>query len=114
MGFEDIVVHKFGGSCLRDSEDIRKISEIINKCQENSIVVVSALWGTTDRLIRAANEPRYATRLVGDLRSQHLKFSPTIESSNLSKLFNSVLEGINTSLELLSKNPQKAKNLKNN
>ena len=94
MEFEDIVVHKFGGSCLRDSNDIRKISEIINKCQENSIVVVSALWGTTDRLIRAANEPRYATRLVRDLRSQHLKFSPTIESSNLSKLFNSVLEGI--------------------
>lgn len=106
LRFEDIVVHKFGGSCLRDSNDIRKISEIINKCQEDSIVVVSALWGTTDRLIRAANEPRYATRLVGDLRSQHLKFSPTIETSNLSKLFNSVLEGINISLDLLSKNPQ--------
>lgn len=106
LGFENIVVHKFGGSCLRDSNDLRKISEIINKCQENSIVVVSALWGTTDRLIRAANEPRYATRLVEDLRSQHLKFSPTIETSNLSKLFNSVFDGINISLELLAKNPQ--------
>ena len=35
-----------------------------------------------------------------------MKFSPTIETSNLSKLFNNVLEGINISLDLLSKNPQ--------
>ena len=72
------VVHKFGGSCLRDASDLEHIAEIITKADHPVVLVVSALWGTTDRLMRAAQEPRYAGRLVNDLASHHLRFSPTL------------------------------------
>lgn len=102
----DVVVHKFGGSCLRDSSDLDIISTIIKSQPSKIVVVVSALWGTTDRLLRAANEPRYATRLVSDLRKQHLRFSPGIDESIFAEKFNNVLLGIDKSLFNLSKNPE--------
>ena len=101
----DIVIHKFGGSCLRDSSDLEVIKRIIKSQPSKIVVVVSALWGTTDRLLRAANEPRYATRLVSDLRKQHLRFSPKIDESIFADKFNNVLSGIDKSLINLSKNP---------
>ena len=52
------IIHKFGGSCLRDASDIEQISEILSNTEDSVVVVVSALWGTTDRLMRAAKEPR--------------------------------------------------------
>ena len=71
---DDVIVHKFGGSCLRDSSDLNLISSIIEAQRGNAVIVVSALWGATDRLIRAANEPRYATKLISDLKKQHISF----------------------------------------
>ena len=62
-----ITVHKFGGSCLRDISDLNRIAEVIRFWPGQSVIVVSALWGTTDRLMRASQEPRYASRLVNDL-----------------------------------------------
>ena len=100
-----ITVHKFGGSCLRDISDLNRIAEVIKYWPGQSILVVSALWGTTDRLMRASQEPRYASRLVSDLSRQHLRFAPGfIESENMT-LFNSVLKGIEHSLEELSRRP---------
>ena len=101
----DVVIHKFGGSCLRDSSDLDSISRIIKSQASKIVVVVSALWGTTDRLLRAANEPRYATKLVSDLRKQHLRFSPKIDQSIFADKFNKVLNGIDKSLFNLSKDP---------
>ena len=95
-------IHKFGGSCLRDSSDIAHITQIVNQSEHPTILVVSALWGTTDRLMRAAKEPRYAGRLVNDLASHHLRFAPTLVESDLYSLFQRVLEGIETSLTELA------------
>ena len=103
---DDVTVHKFGGSCLRDSSDLSRISSIIEARKGNSVIVVSALWGATDRLIRAANEPRYATKLVSDLKKQHIRFSSDIEESIFAKKFANVLQGIDKSLLKLSKNPE--------
>ncbi|MCH1481965.1 MAG: hypothetical protein L7T81_06990 [Candidatus Poseidoniaceae archaeon] len=103
---DDVTVHKFGGSCLRDSSDLSRISSIIEAQKGNSVIVVSALWGATDRLIRAANEPRYATKLVSDLKKQHIRFSSDIEESIFAKKFANVLQGIDKSLLKLSKNPE--------
>jgi len=96
------IVHKFGGSCLRDASDIEQISEILSNSHDPVVVVVSALWGTTDRLMRAAQEPRYAGRLVNDLASHHLRFSPTLIDSPLYDVFQRVLEGIEESLTALA------------
>lgn len=79
---------------------------MIAQQQDKTIIVVSALWGVTDRLLRAANEPRYATRLVSDLRKQHLRFSPLLDKSILAEKFTKVLSGIDKSLHNLSKNPE--------
>ena len=45
------IVHKFGGSCLRDNADLEQISNIIRDFPGRPVIVVSALWGTTDRLM---------------------------------------------------------------
>lgn len=100
------VVHKFGGSCLRDASDVKQIAYVLSQeNQSRNIIVVSALWGTTDRLIRAANEPRYAGRLVSDLHSQHKRFSPTIQNSDLGEKYDQVLRGMEKSLTALSEKP---------
>jgi aspartate kinase len=95
---ETITVHKFGGSCLRDASDLDRIAEVIGHWEGRTMVVVSALWGTTDRLMRASKEPRYASRLVNDLSSQHLRFAPGLLDSELGHLFTKVLKGIEQSL----------------
>jgi aspartate kinase len=106
MNEQPIVIHKFGGSCLRDASDIIKIAGVLElEHQTRNIIVVSALWGTTDRLIRAANEPRYAGRLVSDLHSQHKRFSPTIETSEFAEKYHKVLSGMEDSLSSLSQYP---------
>jgi aspartate kinase len=106
MNKELITVHKFGGSCLRDSSDLERISQVIQQTDGQAIIVVSALWGTTDRLLRAAHEPRYAGRLVHDLEEQHLRFAPGLADSKVGHLFKAVLAGIETSLVELAVNPQ--------
>ena len=98
-------VHKFGGSCLRDRSDLERIAHIVHEADRPVVLVVSALWGTTDRLIRAANEPRYAGRLVSDLAKQHLRFAPNLLDSDLGDLFQGVLAGIEIALEGLASDP---------
>lgn len=103
---KSITVHKFGGSCLRDISDLNRIAEVIQHWPGQSILVVSALWGTTDRLMRASQEPRYASRLVSDLSRQHLRFAPGLIDSENANVYNQVLKGIEQALEELSRNPQ--------
>jgi aspartate kinase len=95
---DEIIVHKFGGSCLREGKDIDRIGEIIKNHQGRNLVVVSALWGMTDRLKRASNEPRYASRLVQDLIYQHLRFAPGLDKGPFSELFQRVITGISNEL----------------
>jgi aspartate kinase len=95
---DNIIVHKFGGSCLREGKDIDRIGEIILKSEGSPIVVVSALWGMTDRLMRASTEPRYAGRLVQDLIYQHLRFAPGLDKGDFAELFQNVITGISNEL----------------
>ena len=94
----EIVVHKFGGSCLREKGDIDRIYNIIENTKESPVIVVSAIWGMTDRLIRAERDPAYAGRLVQDLRSQHLIFAPGLDKGEFSDLFERVMSGISNNL----------------
>ena len=106
------IIHKFGGSCLRDPGDIEKIAEVI-RGNHQAILVVSALWGTTDRLYRAAKEPRYASRLVQDLSKQHLRFAPGLDSSKNAHLFSMVLHTLKDTLRLLAQDPNDQSALNN-
>lgn len=95
-------IHKFGGSCLRDASDLERIAHIVHEAEHPVVLVVSALWGTTDRLMRAAKEPRYAGRLVNDLASHHLRFAPTLVTSPLHDVFQRVLASIEEALAALA------------
>ena len=106
------VVHKFGGSCLREPVDIQKIAEVIEG-ENQAILVVSALWGTTDRLYRAARDPDYASRLVQDLSKQHLRFAPGLDTSRNAHLFSMVLHNLKDALRLLAQNPEDRSALNN-
>ena len=99
---DDYIVHKFGGSCLREGSDIDRIADIIQNTPGKPLIVVSALWGMTDRLIRAAREPRYAGRLVNDLKFQHLLFAPGLDSGEFKDLFEKVISGISRELVNMS------------
>ena len=106
------IIHKFGGSCLREPGDIEKIAEVI-RGNHQAILVVSALWGTTDRLYRAAKDPRYASRLVQDLSKQHLRFAPGLDSSKNAHLFSMVLHTLKDALRLLAQDPNDQSALNN-
>ena len=106
------IIHKFGGSCLREPGDIEKIAEVI-RGNHQAILVVSALWGTTNRLYRAAKEPRYASRLVQDLSKQHLRFAPGLDSSKNAHLFSMVLHTLKDTLRLLAQDPNDQSALNN-
>ena len=106
------IIHKFGGSCLREPGDIEKIAEVI-RGNHQAILVVSALWGTTDRLYRAAKEPRYASRLVQDLSKHHQRFAPGLDSSKNAHLFSMVLHTLKDTLRLLAQDPNDQSALNN-
>lgn len=50
-----MIVLKFGGTSVGNSEIIRKVKDIIQKIKEEKVVVISAMNGITDSLIRATN-----------------------------------------------------------
>ena len=99
----EYVIHKFGGSCLRESNDIEKISSII-KTQTGGkpAIVVSALWGVTDKLLRSLNDTQYAGKIVQDLITQHLLFAPGLDKGLFGDKFNKVILGISKELVKLS------------
>ncbi|MHA1208916.1 MAG: amino acid kinase family protein, partial [Candidatus Freyarchaeota archaeon] len=51
------IVMKFGGSCLKDLESFRRISDILKDYSGNELVLVaSALYGVTNSLIELAEK----------------------------------------------------------
>ena len=70
-------VHKFGGASLADSAAVRHAVDIIRRHhQESTVVVVSAMAGTTDALLgvaqqAGAGESRTVASLIAQLRSRH-------------------------------------------
>ena len=68
-------VLKFGGSSVANAENIAKVVEIVRRIDCPAVVVLSAMQGTTDRLIDAgrlaeAGDSRYLSKL-NELRTQH-------------------------------------------
>ena len=70
-------MHKFGGASLADSAAVRHAVEIIRRHRpEPTVVVVSAMAGTTDALLGVAQqagtgEARTVASLIARLRSRH-------------------------------------------
>jgi aspartokinase/homoserine dehydrogenase 1 len=80
-------VHKFGGASLADSAAVRHAVEIVRRHrQEPTVVVVSAMAGTTDALLEVAQqagtgESRTVASLIARLRSRHAEVARSLLSS---------------------------------
>ncbi len=77
-------VHKFGGASLADSAAVRHAVEIIRRHrQEPTVVVVSAMAGTTDALLGVAHQAgsgdaRAVAPLITQLRSRHAEVARSL------------------------------------
>tara|TARA_Y100000758_G_scaffold297110_1_gene256726 strand:+ start:71 stop:1339 length:1269 start_codon:yes stop_codon:yes gene_type:complete len=103
---DDWVIHKFGGSCLRTPGDLDQIHRRLLTSEGRPLIVVSALWGVTDRLLRAIGEPWQWSSLVNDLRRQHLRFTPELESGKHGPRFMNILEELAVELLRLCQDPE--------
>src|SRR5919108_5201726 len=77
-------VHKFGGASLADSAAVRHVVEIIGRHRSDpTVVVASAMAGTTDALLGVAHqagggEARAVGSLIARLRSRHAEVARTL------------------------------------
>ena len=77
-------VHKFGGASLADSAAVRHAVDLIRRhAKEPTVVVVSAMAGTTDALLgvaqqSGAGESRTVAALIARLRSRHAEVARSL------------------------------------
>ncbi len=72
-----MIVSKFGGTSVGSAKNIAKVVEIVSKKPKNNIVVVSAIGGITNLLIKSA----YLAKNADD---NYIKFVNQIEDTHLS------------------------------
>ena len=76
---KDLVVMKFGGSCLKHKESFRQIAKIIRDHVKKSrvITVTSALNGITDKLLhfyeKSCNEESDCSVIIEEIKNFHIK-----------------------------------------
>ncbi|MDP6856085.1 MAG: hypothetical protein QGH13_00965, partial [Candidatus Thalassarchaeaceae archaeon] len=95
-------VLKFGGSCLKSSHDISSIAERILELDSTPVVVVSAFFGVTDRLLDAIHDARngrlHVSTFVPWIRSHHTTLTPEILTSPSLERFEQAIEILDTNL----------------
>ena len=95
-------VLKFGGSCLKSSHDISSIAERILELDSTPVVVVSAFFGVTDRLLDAIHDARngrlHVSTFVPWIRSHHTTLTPEILTSPSLERFEQAIETLDTNL----------------
>ena len=92
-------VLKFGGTSVGSVDSIRQIQHIISQQTDDCIVVVSALGGITDQLLKAAHlalgtNEEY-TEVYQSIRQRHIDMVNTlIENATVRQMLLHELEGI--------------------
>ncbi len=89
-------VLKFGGSSVANADNIKKVVEIVRRIEAEGVVVLSAMQGTTDKLIDAGRmaergDQAYATKL-GEIRELHLRTIVELIPSNADEITREVSE----------------------
>ncbi len=73
------IVIKFGGSNLRTKEDVARIIKVISGCQTAVVIVISALYGVTDALLKtirqAPGDREVIRRIKRSLMAAHLRIA---------------------------------------
>jgi bifunctional aspartokinase / homoserine dehydrogenase 1 len=106
---ENRKVIKIGGSNLKEIKDIRKMRDVVCQYPKAPVVVVSAFYGVTDRLISCLNEmieaPEKIDGLIGYLNElKHLYAIDLIKDEDIrDKVFGQVKENLSKLKEYLCK-----------
>ncbi len=66
-------VIKVGGSNLKNIESLNKVISLVKSYRQPVILVVSAFYGFTDRIIEAVENPEKVAGLIHDLKETHQK-----------------------------------------
>ena len=78
-------VCKFGGSVLKNADDIRNIANILNLDGEQKIIVVSAFYGITNKLVELFNLAKgvkhFASQL-DEIKKFHIRISADLAVEN--------------------------------
>lgn len=67
------VVVKFGGSNLKQKEDISKLIRVVTLYRQPIIIVISALYGVTDSLVKAVRQVKKDEKAIADLKGSLLE-----------------------------------------
>ncbi|MFX1363388.1 MAG: aspartate kinase [Promethearchaeota archaeon] len=99
---KDLIIMKFGGSCLQNAKSFEQITKIISNYIEESklIIVTSALKGVTDKLLKLYAE---SCKENPDCEDLLLEIND-IHNSLINQIFNSRSEEFMNSKEFLRKN----------
>ncbi|MBP5625587.1 MAG: bifunctional aspartate kinase/homoserine dehydrogenase I, partial [Bacteroidales bacterium] len=94
---------KFGGTSVGTPESILRVKEIVSSRQEPSIVVVSALGGVTDQLIRAsrlaaAGDTAFRDE-IAQLRARHHSVCEAVVDATRCKAVEAEMDGLLDQLE---------------
>lgn len=97
--YTSMKVLKFGGTSVGSVESIRQIQQIIGQQTDDCVVVVSALGGVTDQLLRAAQLALQADEsymeVYQTVRQRHLEMaSSLIDNATTRQMLCHELEGI--------------------
>lgn len=96
-----MIIYKFGGTSQVNATRMKSVADIVTRDDKQKIVVLSAVAGTTDTLIKLSNLPvDGAKSLLEELRNQYaLYVEELLEKNELKKKAWKYLEDIFSSLE---------------
>jgi len=102
---EGLVVHKFGGTSLGDAERFRAVTRILRERPEPfRVVVVSAMGGTTDALIRAveqagSGDPAYRDEMQRIRDRQRATIEALLDDEAARSLADALREALDSDLQ---------------
>ncbi|MHA1792209.1 MAG: aspartate kinase [Promethearchaeota archaeon] len=101
----ELIIHKFGGSCLIDNASFQKTASIINKFSGiPNVIVLSAFKGVTDKLIglmdAALDDEKRAILLSSKLQEFHVKMAKNTITKN--ECVEDAIHFINESFDLIN------------
>lgn len=112
-----VIVSKFGGSSMKDADAIKRSAKVATD-HKASIVVVSATYGTTNKLIELISTAEKlpwesSEKLINEIKENHLQIANDLKANNeitlhLEDLFIE-LETLAKGIHLLKDAPQKVR-----
>ena len=111
----EVKIFKFGGSCLKESNDLEAVVQrIVESSQEKTVVVVSALHGVTDRILERLehNDRESVSAFVASIEMMHLEISPTLVNDAYYSKFRDALAALSEALLDNCENPSEKSQIK--